>query len=58
MNENIYEKKYIQFSDEQIDAIKNIYTDWQTNENFEAVLNSAARRPKLKSQRKDILLAE
>ena len=36
-NENIYEKKYIQFSDEQIDAIKNIYTDWQTNENYEAV---------------------
>jgi type I restriction enzyme M protein len=29
-NENIYEKKYVQFDDTQIAAVKKIYTDWQT----------------------------
>lgn len=29
-NDNIYEKKYVQFSDDQIAAVKKIYTDWQT----------------------------
>jgi type I restriction enzyme M protein len=33
-NENIYEKKYVQFSDEQIAAVKKIYTDWQTGEGY------------------------
>lgn len=52
-NENIYEKKYIQFSDEQIDAIKKIYTDWQTNENFEAVpeLCCSATKAEIAAQR-------
>ena len=52
-NENIYEKKYIQFSDEQIDAIKKIYTEWQTNENFEAVpeLCCSATKVEIAAQR-------
>jgi type I restriction enzyme M protein len=29
-NENIYEKKFVQFSDEQVAEVKKIYTDWQT----------------------------
>lgn len=29
-NTNIYEKKYVKFSDEQIDGICKIYFDWQT----------------------------
>jgi len=33
-NDNIYEKKYVQFSDDQIAAIKNIYTNWQTGEGY------------------------
>jgi len=28
-NDNVYEKKYVQFSDEQIAAAKKIYNDWQ-----------------------------
>lgn len=31
-NQNIYEKKYVKFSDEQIAAVKKIYTDWQTTD--------------------------
>lgn len=33
-NENIYEKKYVQFSDEQIAAVKKIYINWQTGEGY------------------------
>lgn len=33
-NENIYEKKYVQFSDEQIAAVKKIYNDWQTGKGY------------------------
>jgi type I restriction enzyme M protein len=33
-NDNIYEKKYVQFSDEQIAAVKKIFTDWQTGEGY------------------------
>lgn len=33
-DENFYEKKYVQFSDEQIAAIKKIYTDWQTDNGY------------------------
>lgn len=33
-NENVYEKKYVQFSDEQIATVKKIYTDWQTGEGY------------------------
>ena len=29
-NQNIYEKKYVKFSEEQIQAIQKIYLDWQT----------------------------
>ena len=31
-NQNIYEKKYVKFSDEQIKSIHNIYTDWQARD--------------------------
>jgi len=33
-NENVYEKKYVQFSDEQIASVKKIYTDWQTGNGY------------------------
>ena len=33
-NENIYEKKYVQFDDEQVAAVKKIYTDWQTGDGY------------------------
>jgi len=33
-NTNIYEKKYVQFDDEQIAAVKKIYTDWHTGEGY------------------------
>jgi type I restriction enzyme M protein len=33
-NENIYEKKYVRFSDEQIAAVRRIYTSWQTGEGY------------------------
>jgi type I restriction enzyme M protein len=36
-SENIYEKKYVQFSDEQIADVKKIYTDWQTGEGYRNV---------------------
>ena len=29
-NQNVYEKKYVKFTEEQIASIHNIYTDWQT----------------------------
>ncbi|MEH7336275.1 class I SAM-dependent DNA methyltransferase [Neobacillus drentensis] len=31
-NENVYEKKYVMFNDDQIAAIKKIYTDWQNTD--------------------------
>ena len=31
-NTNIYEKKYVQFDDDQIAAVKKIYTDWQSGD--------------------------
>jgi len=34
LSDNIYEKKYVQFSDEQIATVKKIYTDWQTGEGY------------------------
>lgn len=33
-NTNIYEKKYVQFSDDQIADIKKLYTNWQTGEDY------------------------
>ena len=33
-NRNIYEKKYVQFSDEQIADVKNIYTNWRTGAGY------------------------
>jgi type I restriction enzyme M protein len=33
-NDNIYEKKYVQFSDEQIADVRKIYTSWQTDEGY------------------------
>ena len=33
-NKNIYEKKYVQFSDEQIASVKKIFTDWQTGNGY------------------------
>lgn len=32
-NQNIYEKKYVQLSEQQIDAIHRIYVNWQTLDN-------------------------
>ena len=33
-NDNIYEKKYVQFSDEQIADVTKIYNAWQTGEGY------------------------
>lgn len=33
-DENLYEKKYVQFNDTQIAAVRKIYTDWQTGEGY------------------------
>ena len=33
-NENVYEKKYVQFSPEQIAAVQKIYFSWQTGEGY------------------------
>ncbi len=33
-NENIYEKSFVQFSDEQIAAVKKLYDGWQTGEDY------------------------
>ena len=51
-NENIYEKKYVQFSDEQIAAVKKIYTDWQTGEGYTDVpeLCRSAKKAEIAAQ--------
>ena len=36
-NDNIYEKKYVRFSDEQISQIKKIYTSWQTGRGYKDI---------------------
>ena len=33
-NDDIYEKKYVQFSDKQIADVRQIYTSWQTGEGY------------------------
>ncbi len=33
-NNNIYEKRYVQFSDEQIADVRKVYTSWQTGEGY------------------------
>ncbi len=33
-NTNVYEKKFLMFKEEQIAAIKKIYTDWQTGNEY------------------------
>ncbi|GHV55219.1 DNA methyltransferase [Synergistales bacterium] len=33
-SDNVYEKKYVQFSDEQIAAVKRIFTSWQTGAGY------------------------
>jgi type I restriction enzyme M protein len=52
-NENIYEKKYVQFSDEQIDDIKKIYTSWQTGVDYQDVpeLCRSATKDEIKEQK-------
>lgn len=52
-NENIYEKKYVQFSDEQIAAVKKIYTDWQTGDGYADVpeLCRSAKKAKIAAQK-------
>ena len=37
LNTNVYEKKYVMFDDSQIAAIRKIYTEWQTGENYSDV---------------------
>ena len=36
-NQNVYEKKYVMFNDEQISEIKQIYNNWQTGVNYSDV---------------------
>ena len=33
-NENLHDKKYVQFSDDQIADVKKIYTNWQTGDSY------------------------
>jgi type I restriction enzyme M protein len=35
--ENVYEKKYVQFSDEQIAQVKRIYNNWQTGKGYKNI---------------------
>jgi len=52
-DENIYEKKYIHFSDEQIANVKKIYADWQTGEEYKDVpeLCRSATKMEIKEQK-------
>jgi len=52
-NENIYEKKYVQFSDEQIADVKKIYTDWQTGDGYADVpeLCRSATKAEIEAQK-------
>jgi type I restriction enzyme M protein len=52
-NENIYEKKYVQFSDDQIAAVRKIYNDWQTGEGYVDVpeLCRSATKAEIASQK-------
>jgi len=34
---NIYEKKYVQFTDEQIAQVKKIYNNWQTGKGYKNI---------------------
>jgi type I restriction enzyme M protein len=36
-NENVYEKKYVQFTDEQIAQVRKIYTNWQTGKGYKNI---------------------
>lgn len=36
-NKNVYEKRYVQFDDEQIAAVKKLYSDWQTGNGYKDV---------------------
>jgi type I restriction enzyme M protein len=52
-NENIYEKKYVQFSDEQIADVKKIYTNWQTGDGYTDVpeLCRSATKAEIEAQK-------
>jgi type I restriction enzyme M protein len=51
-NENIYEKKYVQFDEDQIAAVKKIYTSWQTGDGYSDVPESckSAKKAEIKGQ--------
>ena len=36
-DENVYEKKYVQFTDEQIAQVKKIYNNWQTGKGYKNI---------------------
>jgi len=52
-NDNIYEKKYVQFSNNQIADIKKIYNGWQTGENYKDVpeLCRSASKEEIEAQK-------
>jgi type I restriction enzyme M protein len=52
-NENIYEKKYVQFSDDQIADVRKLYNDWQTGEGYVDVpeLCRSATKAEIASQK-------
>jgi type I restriction enzyme M protein len=52
-NENIYEKKYVQFSDEQIADVKKIYNAWQTGDGYSDVpeLCKSAKKEEIAAQK-------
>ena len=51
-NDNVYEKKYVQFSDEQIASIKKIYNNWQTGKGYRnrAELCKSATKDEIQAQ--------
>jgi len=36
-DENVYEKKYVQFTDDQIAQVKKIYNNWQTGKGYKNI---------------------
>jgi type I restriction enzyme M protein len=51
-NDNVYEKKYVQFSDEQIANVKKIYDNWQTGKGYRdtAELCKSATKDEIQAQ--------
>jgi type I restriction enzyme M protein len=56
-DENIYEKKYVNFDDEQIAKVKEIYTNWQTGKSYKDVPELCKSVPSSEIKEKNYSLA-